>query len=191
MRVRPATLLPLLVALLIIALTWWAYAPGLHGPFLFDDFANLPALGAIGPIDNWPSFWRYVTSGTADPTGRPLTLLSFLVDAHNWPAAPYSFKRTNLIIHLLNGALLYPLLTKLGQALAVDTYRSRTAALFGTTLWLLHPLLVSTTLYVVQREAMLPATFVLAGLLIWLHGRISVDYFGASPASGASPCLRY
>jgi tetratricopeptide (TPR) repeat protein len=171
MRVRPATLLPLLVALLIIALTWWAYAPGLHGPFLFDDFANLPALGAIGPIDNWPSFWRYVTSGTADPTGRPLTLLSFLVDAHNWPAAPYSFKRTNLIIHLLNGALLYPLLTKLGQALAVDTYRSRTAALFGTTLWLLHPLLVSTTLYVVQREAMLPATFVLAGLLIWLHGR--------------------
>lgn len=171
MRLRLATLLPLLLILLVMALTWWAYAPGLRGPFLFDDFANLPALGATGPIDNWPSFLRYVTSGTADPTGRPLTLVSFLLDAHNWPAAPYSFKRTNLILHLLNGALLCALLTKLGQALAIDKYRRQTAALVGTALWLLHPLLVSTTLYIVQREAMLPATCVLAGLLIWLHGR--------------------
>ncbi len=49
--------------------------------------------------------------------------------------------------------------------------RYRTAALLGLALWLLHPLLVSTTLYIVQREAMLPATCVLAGLLLWLHGR--------------------
>ncbi|MGZ7292848.1 hypothetical protein ACXWQM_09890, partial [Streptococcus pyogenes] len=44
-------------------------------------------------------------------------------------------------------------------------------ALFGTAAWLLHPLFVSTTLYIVQREAMLPATCTLAGLLLWLRGR--------------------
>ncbi|MDW2980600.1 tetratricopeptide repeat protein [Rhodanobacter sp. KK11] len=148
-----------------------SYYPGLHGGFLFDDFANLPVLGASGPIDNWPVFWRYITSGIADPTGRPLTLLTFLLDANNWPADPFPFKRTNLILHLLNGALLYTLLAQLAGLLGYSDRRSRTAALLGTALWLLHPLLVSTTLYIVQREAMLPATCVMAGLLIWLHGR--------------------
>ncbi|NMW22906.1 tetratricopeptide repeat protein [Rhodanobacter denitrificans] len=156
---------------LLLILTWLAYAPGLHGNFLFDDFANLPAIGATGPIDNWLAFWRYITSGTADPTGRPVALLTFLLDARNWPADPYPFKLTNLVLHLLNGTLLYVLLAWLGRTLTVEAARSRTAALIGTSLWLLHPLLVSTTLYIVQREAMLPATGVLAGLLIWLHGR--------------------
>ena len=148
-----------------------AYLPGLHGGFLFDDFANLTALAAPGPVENWPAFWRYITSGTADPTGRPLTLLTFLIDARNWPADPFPFKRTNLIVHLINGALLYALLVRLGRWLTSDVARCRTAALLGAALWLLHPLLVSTTLYIVQREAMLPAACVLSGLLIWLHGR--------------------
>lgn len=166
---RDRVAMVLLLAVLLLALA--AYWPGLHGGFLFDDFANLPALGASGPVDNWATFWRYITSGTADPTGRPLTLLSFLLDACNWPADPYPFKRTNLILHVINGALLYALLSRLGRTLAIETSRSRMAALVGTALWLLHPLLVSTTLYVVQREAMLPATCTLVGLLLWLHGR--------------------
>lgn len=154
-----------------IALAVLAYLPGLHGSFLFDDFANLPALGSFGPIDNWTVFWRYVTSGTADPTGRPLALLSFLIDAHNWPADPFAFKRTNLILHLLNGVLLALLLRRLGRALRGQSPGVDLAAVLGAALWLLHPLFVSTTLYIVQREAMLPATFVLLGLLGWCVGR--------------------
>ncbi|AGG88082.1 tetratricopeptide repeat protein [Rhodanobacter denitrificans] len=164
-------LAPSLFLLLGLGLTWVAYSPGLHGGFLFDDFANLPALGVTGPTDDWLAFLRYITSGTADPTGRPLTLLTFLLDAQNWPASPFPFKRTNLIFHLLNGILLYALLAQLGRLLGYDERQSRTAALLGTALWLLHPLLVSTTLYIVQREAMLPATCTLVGLLLWLHGR--------------------
>ena len=161
----------LLLLAIVLLTAVWAYAPGLHGGFLFDDFANLPALGADGPVDRWPTFWRYITSGTADPTGRPLTLLTFLLDARDWPAAPYPFKRTSLILHLLNAVLLYALLARLGHLLELDARRCKLAALLGTALWLLHPLLVSTTLYVVQREAMLPATCAMAGLMLWLHGR--------------------
>src|SRR6185312_15539881 len=102
------------------------------------------------------------------------------------------------ILHLVNGALLALLLARLGRLLCAGTrprrpkaapacglepphesasganataWRIDLAALLGAALWLLHPLLVSTTLYIVQREAMLPATFILAGLLAWLHGR--------------------
>lgn len=171
MRSRAGILPILLLTGVILAIVIWAYRPGLQGGFLFDDFGNLPALGANGPVDNWSIFWRYITSGIADPTGRPLTLLTFLLDAQDWPADPFPFKRTNLILHLLNGFLLYALLAELGRLLGYGEWRRRKAALLGTALWLLHPLLVSTTLYIVQREAMLPATCTLAGLLLWLHGR--------------------
>src|SRR5581483_3576372 len=165
---RLQALLLFLTALVLAAAAYW---PGLHGGFLFDDFANLPALGQSGPVDNWPAFWRYITSGTADPTGRPLTVLTFLINARDWPANPFSFKCTNLALHLSNGVLLYVLLLRLGTCVTTNKEKNRTAALVGTALWILHPLLVSTTLYVVQREAILPATFVLIGLLSWLHGR--------------------
>lgn len=138
---------------------------------MFDDFANLPALGDFGPVDNWTTFWRYITSGFADPIGRPLSLLSFLIDAHNWPADPHPFKRTSLILHLVNGVLLALLLRRLGRVSHGQSLRTDFAAALGASLWLLHPLFVSTTLYVVQREAMLPATFVLLGLNGWCRGR--------------------
>jgi protein O-mannosyl-transferase len=176
-RYRRSTYLPTLLLLLVA--TWLIYVPGLHGGFLFDDYANLPTLGATGPIDNWAAFWRYITSGTADPLGRPLALLSFLLDAHDWPADPFPFKRSNLILHLLNGVLLALLLRRLGQTLAArdsstkraSSARVDLASVLGAGLWLMHPLLVSTTLYIVQREAMLSTSFTLLGLLAWLQGR--------------------
>lgn len=191
---RPVAVLAFASTLIaLLALTWWAYHFGLTGAFLFDDLGSLPKLGATGPVDNWATFWRYITSGTADPTGRPLALLSFLIDARNWPADPYPFKVTNLILHLTNGTLLAVVLWRLGMALlhapdtahdpfvrgkensgrlfALDQRGAAIAALFGAGAWLLHPLLVSTTLYVVQREAMLPATFTLVAMLGWMMSR--------------------
>lgn len=162
---------PLPILALVLLTAWWAYAPGLHGGFLFDDLGSLPALGASGPVTQWATFWSYITSGTADPTGRPLAMLTFLLDARNWPADPFPFKRTNLVLHLCNGVLLYALCARLGKLLDIGAQRARCAACLACALWLLHPLFVSTTLYIVQREAMLVATCVMAGLLLWLHGR--------------------
>ncbi|UHQ19914.1 tetratricopeptide repeat protein [Lysobacter sp. KIS68-7] len=157
--------------MLVLIAAWCAYAPGLSGGFVFDDFINLPALGETGPVHDAATFWRYITSGTADPTGRPIALLSFLLDARNWPADPVPFLRTNILLHLLNGTLLWCLLRRLGNGRAGAPAQVEFAAVTGAGLWLLHPLFVSTTLYIVQREAMLPATFTLLGLLGWVHGR--------------------
>ncbi len=162
-------ILPGLLALLIVG--WWAYHPGLSGTFLFDDFNNLDKLGTYGGVHDLRSLLFYLSSGTADPTGRPLALLSFLIDARDWPADPASFKRTNILLHLLNGVLLCFVLLKLGLRLGLERVQALYAALLGSAIWMLHPFLVSTTLYVVQREAMLPATFTLGGMLLWLSGR--------------------
>ncbi|MGY0613164.1 tetratricopeptide repeat protein [Luteimonas sp. A501] len=169
MKVSQSQALTLRTALAVLAgLVFAIYWPGLQGDFLFDDFANLPALGRYGPVRDWDALLRYLTSGIADPTGRPVAMLSFLMDARNWPADPYPFKRSNVLLHVFNGLLLYSVLVALGRHLVMDSTTRQRAALVATAFWLLHPLWVSTVLYVVQRQAMLAAFFVLAGVRVWI-----------------------
>ncbi|WP_257384909.1 tetratricopeptide repeat protein [Tahibacter caeni] len=179
-----------LLLLAALLLGWWAYMPGLGGGFLFDDYINLTALGTYGRVDDAPTFWRYITSGSADTTGRPVALLSFLLDAQNWPADPYPFKRTNVLLHLGNAVLLAVFLTQLGRRLRGADMQGRaaadTAAVLAAALWLLHPLMVSTTLYVVQREAMLPATFMLIGLIGFVHARTKLAHGAAHALTEAT-----
>ncbi|MBP3984525.1 tetratricopeptide repeat protein [Pseudoxanthomonas helianthi] len=164
--------------LALVLLVAWAYWPGLTGPFLFDDFGNLDVLGAYGRIRDWPTFLYYLTSGNADPTGRPVALLSFLLDARDWPANAWAFKRTNLLLHLLNGGLLAWVIARLqvGLCRRDPTFVvSRWTPLLAAALWAAHPFFVSTTLYVVQREAMLPMTFALLALLAWDRAVLAFD----------------
>ena len=162
--------LPVAVPILLLLLAW-AYWPGLPGPFLFDDFSNLDVLGSQGHIHGWRDLLLYVTSGNADPTGRPVSLLSFLLDGRDWPTDPWPFKRTNLLLHLLNTLLLGVVIARLQSAsvLTEDKVASRLTPLAAAALWAAHPFFVSTTLYVVQREAMLPMAFVLLGMLAWMR----------------------
>lgn len=161
-----------LCTLCFAALVYW---PGLSGAFLFDDIPNLETLGLHGGVKDWESFLAYVTGGFSGPTGRPISLLTFLIDANNWPADPYSFKRTNLFLHLANGTLVFLLILQVLSFLPLNSTRRPRAALwiagFCAAAWMLHPYLVSTTLYVVQRMAMLSAFFCFAGLIAYLHGR--------------------
>lgn len=159
----------LLAGLAVVAAC--AYWPGLAGDFLFDDFVNLNALGRYGGVRDWNTLLYYLTSGIADPTGRPVSLLTFLLDARDWPAEPWPFKRTNLLIHLLNGVLLASVLVALGHRMSADTRRIHLAAVLATALWLLSPLWVSTVLYVIQRQAMLAALFMLVGIRLWIASR--------------------
>jgi len=149
----------------------FAYWPGLAGPFMLDDYGSIAALGDRGGVKNWETFKAFVFGGHSGPTGRPLALLSFLIDANNWPADPWPFKRTNLGIHLVNGTLLGILTVRILRLLQFDKQGARWIALVSTACWLLHPFLVSTTLYAVQRMAQLSTLFIFAGLASHLYGR--------------------
>jgi len=155
----------------LFLVTILAYLPGLSGPFILDDHVSIGALGNLGGVRDWETFKTFVFGGAAGPTGRPIALLSFLIDGHNWPTDPWPFKRTNLLIHLINGALLGILTSKILRLLEFDKSDARWVALVATACWMLHPFLVSTTLYAVQRMAQLSALFIFAGLIGHLYGR--------------------
>ncbi len=170
-RIRSSNWLPIAALALLLGVAWLLYWPGRTGSFLFDDYTNLAALGSYGRIDAWWKVIAFLTSGFAGPTGRPLALATFLLDARNWPAPAEAFKLTNVALHLINGALLAGLCTALARGLGLQGRRAAWVGVVAGGLWLLNPFWVSATLYVVQRMAMLAATFVFAGLWGYAHGR--------------------
>ena len=179
----PPSLWPGLCLFALIGLTLWVYWPGLEGPFLFDDFANLAALDENGRIDDWQSLIRYLGEGIAGPTGRPISMLSFLLNEVSWPSEPRPFKYTNLLIHVLNGLLVYWCSLKICRLNSLAWLRGQAEwlALASAALWLLHPMQVSTTLYIVQRMTMLAALFSLCGIALYLQGRETLQ---THPKSG-------
>ena len=173
--------IPSLLFFLILFLAFGVYAIGLKGSFLFDDYPNLSDLGTYGTIDSWDKAYNFINGGFAGPTGRPISLATFLLDANTWPASPYSFKYTNLMLHLLNGALLFWAVIVLLRNYAYEESKVIWVALLTTAFWLLHPYFVSTTLYVVQRMAQLAALFSLVGIIGYLKFR---SYLPTKPFVG-------
>jgi len=156
---------------LLTILTAIVYSPGLNGDFLFDDIPNLKALGDLGGVTNWDTFLTYLAGGFSGPTGRPLSLLSFLLNDNAWPSLAASFKYTNLCLHLICGLLLFWATYLLLRAIDLVEQRAVWIAAISAGLWLLHPYWVSTTLYVVQRMTILSNLFMLAGMVAYLKGR--------------------
>ena len=154
---------------LLLLLTVCLYAIGLDSDFLLDDTSNLSGLAEVGQH----GFFYYIFSGTAGPSGRPLSLLTFALQYPAWPDNPAAFKAVNLALHCANGILVWLISARLIRLLEPDPGR-RLFVCFTTALWLLHPMQLSTVLYVVQRMTLLSALFTLAGLWTWLRYRDEV-----------------
>lgn len=157
-----------------------AYVPGLNGDFLFDDIPNLSPLGEYGSILDKDSFRSFILSGFSGPTGRPLSLASFLLDDNTWPSHAPWFKQTNLLIHLLCGLFLcWAVLLLLRNLDGIAEEHVQWIAVLSCAVWLLHPYMVSTTLYVVQRMAQLAALFTLMGVVLYLRARLWLHLYPA------------
>lgn len=156
---------------LLLALTGLCYWPGLSGPFLLDDRINLAPLGLFGEIESLRDLGRYALNGATSPIGRPLTLLTFAANAQDWPADPWWFKFTSLGLHLVNGMLVFWLARLLARRAGLVAGAAAAAALGAAGLWLLHPIQISSVLYISQRMTVLATLFVLAALIVYVHGR--------------------
>ncbi len=154
-----------------LLLTLWAYWPGLGGSFLLDDSNNLSAMNRFGGVSDSDTALAFVFSGHGGALGRPLALLSFLLNDQAFPGDVAVFRLSNLLLHCLCGIALFVFFRQLLRALNESEYRANVLALLAASWWLLAPLNVSTTLYVIQRMTQLSALFVLLGLMLYLRGR--------------------
>lgn len=164
---------PLAVALLMLV-TFLLYYPGLTGDFIFDDFPNI-VNNDDAYLADWtlPELIKVFTSGVASSLGRPLTMFTFSLNLYFTGAEPFYFKLTNLFIHLLICPGIYLLARELITigAPTTRTATARTLALLVAAIWALHPLFVSSVLYVVQRMNQLAVLMTVYTLLYYCRFR--------------------
>lgn len=151
----------------ILMFIYYSYQQGFSGGLFFDDYPNLTDLSNVHDIE---SALGYIFNGGGGPLGRPIAFLSFILNAPSWPTAMNDFLYTNTCIHLINGMLLIWLAFRLALFFPERIASPEGFALSVGVLWLAHPLLVSANLMTVQRMTTLSATFVLGGLLVFVHG---------------------
>jgi hypothetical protein len=160
-----------------------AYFPGLSGPFVFDDTYHIVSNPAVALKDlDIASLKRAALSNDSGPLKRPLALISLAFN-HYFAGGltnTFPFKVTNLAIHILNIGLVYWLSLLLLRQLSIRAgfHQPRLhpwlPALVAAT-WALHPLQLTSILYVVQRMTTLSALFVFAGIIIFVYGRLRLQ----------------
>jgi hypothetical protein len=166
--------------LLALAFTVVAYAPGLAGGFVFDDFPNILRNAAIRDAKlDVASLWEAALSSPSSPLSRPIASLSFALQIALQGLSAPAMKTVNLAIHLANGALLFTwvsLLLAAPRIAATMTDRQRQLLpLVVMALWLAAPIHLTAVLYVVQRMESLSALFTLAGLALYTCGRLRME----------------
>ncbi len=158
---------------IITAITFILYYPGLFGDFVFDDSANILENKKLA-IHNLSheNLKSAALSGNAGPLGRPISLVTFSLNYYFTSFDPFYLKLTNLFIHLINGLLVFVISLKLFQWLS---YQYKSIKLESTSylaclvclIWLIHPLNLTSVLYVVQRMTSLSSLFGLLAVAIY------------------------
>ncbi|MEH6609475.1 MAG: hypothetical protein V7696_08895 [Halioglobus sp.] len=158
-----------LSVLALLAISLWVYWPGQNGPLMLDDRGSLFILEALD--ENPAHALDYILGDNSGKFGRPVSMASFVVEKIFFDSGIAGQKRVNIVLHTINGLLvvwLMGLLLRFHRVPQSDWF----ALLLGFA-WLLAPLNVSTVLYVVQRMAMLAATFMLAACIAYTYWRQS------------------
>lgn len=179
---------PLILLSLVLALSAFVYLPGISGPWIFDDYTNLIHNSYVKVQTlSTDAFYQAAYSLKAGPLQRPISMISFALN-HYFAGGMNSttpYKITNLVIHIINGLLVFWLLRLVFMRLAQVTPHStfswskapQTVVLVAgaaAMLWLIHPIQITSVLYVVQRMTELSALFTFLGLITYLKGRSRV-----------------
>ncbi|MDG2537167.1 hypothetical protein P5Y53_05770 [Dyella jiangningensis] len=162
----------LIACLLATAVIYWS---GLHGGWLFDDYPNIVDNHGVQPgSGDIRSLISAALSSPASDFKRPLASLSFAANYLVGGLDPFGMKLTNLVIHLLNGVLVYLLALTFVQCARSGNAGKRAdhwLPLLVSAGWLLLPINLTSVLYVVQRMESMANVFVLVGLLGYVQLR--------------------
>jgi len=179
-------LTPLRLLALTSLVTILVYHFGLNGGFIHDDYVNIVNNEAIHlsalRTSSFAQIFTDIRTGDYRILSRPLAQITFALNYYFSGLNPHVFKATNLAIHLLTGWVIFYVLILLLQAFQLVARRVSApesgrsiywVAAFAASLWLIHPLNISTVLYPVQRMAQLSALFTLLGYGAYLQSRLT------------------
>lgn len=163
----------LLLCCLCTLLISLPFLPGLPGGFILDDIANIVENTGIQLQSLHPQ--AVLDAAFSTQIGghtRVLPTLTYALDYYRGHGLdPETFKITNIAIHALTTLVLAFFLRNLLLIAGTHPARAGWAALGMALAWALHPLQVSSVLYVVQRMQTMATLFILLALWSYLHAR--------------------
>lgn len=163
----------LLLCFLVAVLAALPFIAGLPGDFVLDDIPNIVNNDALQLQQLSPQgLIEIATAPQLSGSLRMIPTLTFALDF--WRAGsldPATFKATNILIHALTTCALAWFFHALLLTVAVSARRARWVAAALALAWALHPLQVSSVLYVVQRMQTMGTLFLVLALLAYLQGR--------------------
>src|SRR2546427_6458179 len=160
MRTKSSTGAVLAFCFIVVAV---CYANSLPNPFIQDDkliVLSNEAIRHIAPLrfltePYWP---KYSLGGIY----RPLTILTFSVDYAIWGRWAPGFRLTNLLLHALNGFLVF--------MLARALLKSAAAAYAAAAVYLVHPVHTDVVVGIVGRSELLAAGLFFTAWLLFRNG---------------------
>ena len=146
-----------------VLLAGLVYLNTLHNPFVYDDARSI--------LNNRSLTTRAsVTAVVRENVSRPLVSLSYFIDHAIWGPAPFGYHVTNVLLHMLNVALLF-LFTR-GVVIVNEPYRvSRTVSNLPAGYQDLDGVATSS----VTRAVTAPATFQARAIVSFSPGGMRVS----------------
>jgi len=167
----------LLISILLISFCTLIYFPGISGSFIFDDLSNITHNSFLRIQDlSFSSLHSSASAGHAGPLKRPVAMLSFALNYYfSGGYSASAFKITNIAIHCLNAVLVFILCLQLFRRVTINSLPS-TQLIFwlasGVSLmWAIHPINLTSVLYIVQRMTSLSTLFSLGCVIFYLSAR--------------------
>ena len=150
------------------------YAGTLTGPFIFDDKNNIEENPHI-------RISRITSKGLATAAfdgplhRRPVAYISFALNYYLHGYNVVGFRLVNLIIHVINGILLYFFIRTTFRTPALQSWNTnaRWISFFAAAIWIVHPLQTQSISYIVQRMNSLAAMFYILSFLLYVHFRMN------------------
>lgn len=145
----------MIFAVVLAAVTIFAYRPAWHGGFLWDDDAYIINNELLTAPDGWQRIWFSLDSPSQY---FPFTYSTFRIEHALWGLNTTGYHWVNLLLHVGNALLVWAVLARLkipGAWLA--------AAIFA-----LHPVQVESVAWITERKNVLMGFFFLLTLLAWV-----------------------
>src|SRR5437773_10101504 len=145
----------LVFAVVLAAVTIFAYRPAWHGGFLWDDDAYINNNELLSAPHGWQRIWFSLDFPSQY---FPFTYSTFRIEHALWGLNTTGYHWVNLLLHIGNALLVWAVLARLrvpGSWLA--------AAIFA-----LHPVQVESVAWITERKNVLMAFFFLLTLLGWI-----------------------
>jgi len=171
-----------LLCLLLVAV---CYANSIPNAFILDDILVVGANERIRHIDPlhflFQSYW-----GDLNHAGiyRPLTIFTFSLEYPIWGVWASGFRITNLLLHAVNGWLVF--------LLARGLLGSPVAAVASAVVYIVHPIQTEAVVSIVSRSELLAAGLFFTAWLAFRKGRTwvtAIIYFLAALAKESAITL--